>query len=253
MKTDMAHLDVTLDDVIGAADTLQNDNQPVTIEAVRGLIGAGSPKTIHQHLATWRASHAKPVEPPRAEMPPELLAELSRWAQQYAQDAGAGMRDALARAESDMHALLEAGNELEAELEAERDGLNAELSDARVAREQAQLILEERNEEIERLNAELRNARQIAADALVGKAKDQLAIDGKDAQLADLRQQLERNVAATASESDARLRAQMELVGVTTERDNLAAEVQELRTKLDASRTERGNLRAELEALRARK
>ena len=34
------------------------------------------------------------------------------------------MRDALARAESDMDALLAAGNELEAE----RDGLNAELS-----------------------------------------------------------------------------------------------------------------------------
>jgi uncharacterized coiled-coil DUF342 family protein len=249
MKTDMAHLDVMQDDVIGAADTLQNDGQQVTIEAVRALIGAGSTKTIHQHLATWRASHAKPVETPKAEMPPELLAELSRWAQQYAQDAGAGMRDALARAENDMDALLEAGNELEAE----RDGLNAELSDARVAREQAQLIADERNEEIERLTAELRNARQIAADALVGKAKDQLAIDGKDAQLADLRQQLERNVAATAAESDARLRAQMELVGVTTERDNLAAEVKELRTMLDNSRSERSNLRAELEALRARK
>ena len=249
MKTDMAHLDVTLDDVIGAADTLQNDKQQVTIEAVRALIGAGSTKTIHQHLATWRASHAKPVEAPKAEMPPELLAELSRWAQQYAQDAGAGMRDALARAESDMDALLAAGNELEAE----RDGLNAELGDARIAREQAQLISDERNEEIERLTAELRNARQIAADALVGKAKDQLAIDGKDAQLADLRQQLERNVAATAAESDERLRAQMELVGVTTERDNLVAEVKELRTMLDNSRNERSNLRAELETLRARK
>ena len=242
MKTDMAHLDVTLEDVIEAADTLQNDKQPVTIEAVRGLVGAGSTKTIHQHLTTWRASHARPDEAPKAEMPPELLAELSRWAQQVAQDAGAGMRDALARAESDMGALLEAGNELE-----------AELSDARIAREQAQLIADERNEEIERLTAELRNARQIAADALVGKAKDQLAIDGKDAQLADLRQQLERNVAATAGESDARLRAQMELVGVTTERDNLAAEVKELRTTLDNSRTERSNLRAELETLRARK
>lgn len=214
MKTDMAHLDVTLGDVIEAANTLQNDRQQVTIEAVRALIGAGSTKTIHQHLATWRASHAQPVETPKAEMPPELLAELSRWAQQYAQDAGAGMRDALARAESDMDALLDAGNALEAE----RDGLDAELS-----------------------------------DALVGKAKDLLAIDGKDAQLADLRQQLERNVAATAAESDARLRAQMELVGVTTERDNLAAEVKELRTMLDNSRSERSNLRAELEALRARK
>ncbi|XYJ09673.1 hypothetical protein ACSUZJ_20160 [Telluria sp. B2] len=44
---------------------------------------------------------------------------------------------------------------------------------------------------IERLNAELRNARQVAMDALVGKAKDRLASDGKDAQLADLRAEVE--------------------------------------------------------------
>lgn len=235
MKTDMSQPDVALDDVVAAADTLQGKNQAVTIDAVRGIIGAGSTRTIHQHLATWRASHARAAEAPAAEMPPALLADLARWARQYAEDAGAGLRDALARADSDMNSLLADGEQLEAQ----RKGLGAEL--------------DERNEEIDRLNAELRNARQIAADALVGKAKDQLAIDGKDAQLADLRQQLERNVAATAAESDARLRAQMELVGVTTERDNLAAEVNQLRTTLDASRSERSTLRAELETLRARK
>lgn len=248
MKTDMAHLDVSFDDVVLAADTLQNDHKQVTIDAVRDTIGAGSTKRIHQHLAQWRATHARPVKTPKADMPPALLEELSRWAQQYAQDAGVGMRDALARADSDLQALLATGDELEAE----RDGLSAALTHARVAQEQAQLIAEERNEEIDRLTAELRNARQIAADALVGKAKDQLAIDGKDAQLAELRQQLERNVAATAAESDARLRAQMELIGVTTERDNMAGEVKELRARLDTSRTERSALRAELDSFRAR-
>ena len=114
-------------------------------------------------------------------------------------------------------------------------------------------MAEERDEEIQRLTAELRNARQIATDALVGKAKDQLAIDGKDAQLADLRQQLERNVTGTAAESDARLQAQMDLIGATTERDNLMDELKDLQAKLDTSRTERSALRAELEALRSRK
>jgi len=245
MKTDKAHLDVTLDDVVAAATTLQDERQRVTIEAVRARIGAGSARAIQRHLAAWRASQAQaPDAPdaPSAELPPALLADLGRWARQFADDAGAGTRDALARLEADMDSLLAASEELD-----------AELNETRSARERAQLIADERNEEIDRLTAELRNARQVAADALVGKAKDQLAIDGKDAQLADLRQQLERNVAATAAESDARLRAQMELVGVTTERDNLAAEVKELRTRLDTSRTERSNLRAELETLRTRK
>lgn len=82
--------------------------------------------------------------------------------------------------------------------------------------------------------AELRNARSIATDALVGKAKDQLAIEGKDAQLADLRAQIERNVAAAAALSDARLTAEMELVGAVTARDNYAVEIKELRAKLAA-------------------
>ena len=89
-------------------------------------------------------------------------------------------------------------------------------------------------------------------DALVGKAKDQLAIEGKDAQLADLRAQIERNVAASAAESDARLRAEMELVGATTVRDSLAAEVKDLQAQLAAVQAERSALRAEVETLRAR-
>ena len=152
---------------------------------------------------------------------------------------GAGMRQLMAQFDSDMQALLDA----DVALGAERDRLAGDLA-------VAQATASERSEEIDRLNAELRNARQVAADALVGKAKDQLAIDGKDAQLADLRQQLERNVAVTATESDARLAAQMELVGVQTERDNLRNEVGELRSQLDGSRVERSRLRAELDALR---
>lgn len=249
MKTDTAGLDVTRDDVIAAADTLQQDGAAVTIEAVRAALGGGTASTIHAHLAAWRAAKGAPEALPEAVLPPALLAELSRWAQSYAEGAGAGLREALAQAESDAAALVQSGEQLQGE----RDALSAEVAEAGAARVQAQLVADERSEEIDRLNAELRNARQVAADALVGKAKDQLAIDGKDAQLAELRQQIERYVGSTAADSDARLAAQMELVGIKTERDNLAQEVQELRTQLDASRSERSNLRAELEVLRNKK
>ena len=90
-------------------------------------------------------------------------------------------------------------------------------------------------------------------DALVSKAKDQLAIDGKEQQLAQLRQELERKVADVAAESDARLRAEMELVGATTARDSLAAELDDLRAKLDKSTAERSKLRAELTELKSKK
>jgi chromosome segregation ATPase len=157
----------------------------------------------------------------KLEIPEAIVAALGDWVQQQAEAAGAGPRAALARSEE--------------ELQASRDA----LSTTSAARDAAQALAAERNEEIEQLMAELRNARSIATDALVGKAKDQLAIEGKDAQLADLRAQIERNVAATAALSDARLTAEMELVGAVTARDNYAAEIKDLRTRLASRQTER--------------
>lgn len=169
------------------------------------------------------------------EIPETVAAALSGWVQQVAEQTAAPVREALAEVEADAAALRETSAELES------------------ARDQALAASSEQADEIERLTAELRDARQVATDALVSKAKDQLAIDGKDRQLADLRAQMERNVAAQALESDARLAAEMELVGATTARDNIANEVKTLRAQLDKSYAERSALRAELESLRAKK
>jgi len=181
------------------------------------------------------------VEAPRAQLPAALAADLNKWAEEYAHEAGAGTREALARTERDLQDAL---------LEAER--LLADVDNAAAARDAAQAVADERSEEIERLTAELKNARQIAMDALVGKAKDQLAIEGKDAQLLDLRGQLERNVAASSAQSDARLAAEMELIGATTARDSLALEVKDLQAQLAAAKSDRGALRMELDKLRKR-
>jgi hypothetical protein len=244
----MAGQEVSFEDVAAAAVDLQSDGEPVTLDTVREALGTGSPSTIQKHLLAWRTTQARVVEEPKAEIPAALAAALGDWARQFAQDASAGMRDALAQAESDSEALLKAGEQLETE----RDGLLAQLVGAEAARDQALATVIERDEEVNRLNVELRDARQVATDALVGKAKDQLAIGGKEAQLADLRAQLERYVASSAADSDARLAAEMELVGARTARDNLAAEVKDLRAKLEASHAERGAMRAELQVLRTK-
>ncbi|MYM85370.1 hypothetical protein GTP44_25980 [Duganella sp. FT50W] len=152
----------------------------------------------------------------KLEIPEAIVTALGDWVQRTAEEACAGPRASLARTEGEL------------------DAARAELADTSAARDSAQARVTERDEEIEQLMAELRNARSIATDALVGKAKDQLAIEGKDAQLADLRAQIERNVAAQAALSDARLAAEMELVGAVTARDNYAAEIKELRARLAA-------------------
>jgi len=209
----MANQTITYDEVAAAANRLQGGGTLVTIEAVREILDAGSPSVIHQHLGTWRAGRAEP-EAPKADLPDSLIDDLGRWARRYAEEAGAGEREALARADSDLQALL-----------AQVDSLSA-------AHDEALATVAEQGETIQRLTISLNDARQVATDALVGKAKDQLAIEGKDAQLVELRAQVERNVTSSATLSDARLTAEMELIGAVTARDNLAAEVKELRAQL---------------------
>ena len=239
MTTDSSSQDITYDEVAAAAATLQNAGTPVTLDALAGELDGASPSAIGRHLRAWRAEHERPLDAAPVELPAALATELAKWARQHAEEAGAGPRAAMARLESDMDELIEAGARLEADLDS-----------ANSARYAAQAAADERSEEIERLNAELRNARQVAMDALVNKAKDQLAIDGKDAQLADLRTQLERSVAAQAAQSDARLAAEMELVGATTARDSLAAELKDVQAQLAQAKSDRGALRMELDALR---
>ncbi len=233
----------TFDEVAAAASALHNEGQPVTVEAVRDAIGgSGSPNAIHKQLAAWRADNVPPAEVPKAEIPEPLAAALADWAREFAEQSGAGNRDKLAQAESDLEALARSG-EL---LEAERDDLLAQLSTANA-------LAAERGEQIERLTIELRDAREVASNALVGKAKDQLAIDGKDRQLADLRSQLERSVTLAATDSDARLAAEMDLVGAVTARDNYASELKALRAQLEALNADRTALRAEVDGLRTRR
>jgi chromosome segregation ATPase len=220
------------DDVAAAAGKLQDGGTPVTIATVRDALGGGSASVISRHLAAWRAATAPPPAAPKAELPQDLVTGLARWAQQFAEEAGTGARETLARHEEELESLREAGEELEAE----RDRLHFDVAELTTARDEAVATLADRDEEIERLNAELRNAKQVAMEALVGKAKDQLAIEGKDAQLADLRSQIEKNVTATATLSDARLAAEMELVGAKTARDSLDAENKELRAQIAALR-----------------
>lgn len=231
----MSGQETSFDEVAATAKRLVNDGSPVTVGALRDALGSVSLSSVHKHLAAWRASQAKSEETSKVEIPESITAGLVHWAQQLAEEARTGLREGLAHADGDLASLLH----LNEQLEADHEALRAQLLKVTEERDGAAATLAECDAHIERLRIELRHARHVATDALVGKAKDQLAIEGKDAQLAELRQRLERNVAASSAESDARLAAEMELVGAITARDNLAAEVKELRSQLDTSRVGR--------------
>ncbi|MCC6070327.1 DNA-binding protein [Massilia sp. GCM10020059] len=74
---------------------MPNNGEQVTIDAVREVLGTGSPYIIHKHLAQWRAGQAEPAEAPKVEIPEALAAVPGAWAQQFAHDSGAGVREAL--------------------------------------------------------------------------------------------------------------------------------------------------------------
>lgn len=222
-------------DIAAAAGMLAEQGLPVTAYAVRDALGDASLSAVQQQLAAWRASQPRPAAAQPLVLPPALAAALTGWAQQLVDDTSGALRNELARADDELATLCLRYEQLEAD----RATLQQQLGKVTEDRDQAMATLVECDTQIERLTVELQHARELASNALVGKAKDQLAIDGKDAQLADLRLQLERNVAATAAQSDARLAAEMELVGAATARDNLAAEVKVLRAELDACRAER--------------
>lgn len=233
----MSGQEVTFDEVAVVANRLTETGAAVTVVAVRDALGgaAVSIGAVHQHLAAWRASQAEPIEAFKVDVPESVMAAMVAWGQKLAEEARSGLRDSLAQADGDVDELLS----LNEQLEGDSAALREQLAKVTEERDQALATVAECDAQISRLTVELRQARDIASEALVGKAKDQLAIEGKDNQLTDLRQQLERSVAKSSSESDARLAAEMELVGVKTARDNLVAEVESLRTELDASRAAR--------------
>ena len=167
MTTDSPSYEISFDDVAATAGGLQHAGTPVTFDALRAAFPDASPTVLARQLRAWRAEHERLPAPAPATLPAALAADLAAWAQQHAEQAGAGPRAAMAQLQDDLDAAL-----------AEAGRLEDEVDSATNARDAAQAAADERSEEIERLMAELRNARQVAMDALVGKAKDQLAIDG---------------------------------------------------------------------------
>ena len=133
----------------------------------------------------------------------------------------ASPRGALARAQAYLAELLRSDDQAES------------------VRDQARAFNAEQAEQMEQLTVELCDARCVAAEALVSKAKDHFASDGKEQQINDLRQQLERNVAASAAESNARLAVELELLSAVTARDEFASEIKQLRQELDTIKAER--------------
>lgn len=195
----MAREGITFEQVAAAADALVGEGQQPTIRAVRERLNTGSPNTVHKHLTAWR--EARPVAAVAApELPQALTAAIAAEIERAAAQARAEIEGRLVQAQGEAAELAAAGEAIEVE----RDALADQV--AELARER---------------------------DTLAGKAEQQ-AVD-----LADQAQRIEREQQAAESARVALATARLKIEAQAERQVEQAAEIERLRTSLEASQQAR--------------
>lgn len=176
----MARIGITYEQVAAAASTLLSEGRQPTIQAIRGVLGTGSPNTIHRHLCAYNEGR-----PPAAQMAVEVPAELSA-AFLSALDRTA----AAARAENEnkIVALQFAADELSAAgeaLEDERDELAAQLLIVTTERDRLDAVASERQNELNNQTALLASEREKVEKTHIEIAQLRNKIDSQVERLED--------------------------------------------------------------------
>lgn len=176
----MARVGITYEQVAAAASTLLSEGRQPTIQAIRGVLGTGSPNTIHRHLCAYNEGR-----PPAAQMAVEVPAELSA-AFLSALDRTA----AAARAENEnkIVALQFAADELSAAgeaLEDERDELAAQLLIVTTERDRLDAVASERQNELNNQTALLASEREKVEKTHIEIAQLRNKIDSQVERLED--------------------------------------------------------------------
>lgn len=176
----MARVGITYEQVAAAASTLLSEGRQPTIQAIRGVLGTGSPNTIHRHLCAYNEGR-----PPAAQMAVEVPAELSA-AFLSALDRTA----AAARAENEnkIVALQFAADELSAAgeaLEDERDELAAQLLIVTTERDRLDAVASERQNELNNQTALLATEREKVEKTHIEIAQLRNKIDSQVERLED--------------------------------------------------------------------
>lgn len=146
----MARPGVSYEDVAQAAQELLAEGKDPGVRLIRGLIGKGSPNSIHNHLITWRAENVR--KPLKTILLPETLQKILI---SFMQDCQAQVRKELEpeinRALEDNQVLANDGASLEGEIAVLKDQLSLLTTD----RDQAIALATVRLTEIDRLTQHL--------------------------------------------------------------------------------------------------
>jgi hypothetical protein len=178
----MPRAGITREQVFETADALVREGQNPTVVSVRARLGGGSPNTIAPLLAEWKSLHEHKQAaslPPVPEPVEAVMKQVWGAAWQQAQGQLEGEREALGQArkaieqeraemlaeierlDTELTAALEEVGKGRAALETERQAHERSSSDAREAR----ALADEREKRIAALEAERERERQGRAEA----------------------------------------------------------------------------------------
>lgn len=221
---------VTYETVAAAAESLSKDDKRVSVRAVMGVLGGGSPNAILPLLNQWKAGRPV-VQVSEIHVDPRIASIIGEQISKATGEARSDVEQRLSEVEADAAAIAEAGREAEQALEAAQ----AEITKL-VAQVQAQAG------QIEQLKADAEQVKRDAADRVV--AAEAAARDAvtKAEELA-ARERSEREVAR-----DSLSKAELQLQAIP----KLESEVRDLRAQLDAERVAKSAAEAKAAGLEAK-
>nr|VFJ69508.1 MAG: replication region DNA-binding N-term [Candidatus Kentron sp. DK] len=175
----MARQGITKAQIIQAAEALQAESIPPTVQNVRERIGSGSFTTISAHLAEWRSENTARIAADIPEMPDKVQAA-------FHQAWGAAVRQTQESLETERQAL----DARRREMEKEQADMAAEIG-------RLEKVQEEAEEKTGRIEEELNRERQARAEVdekLAASAIENARLDerakGAEARAEELKGQL---------------------------------------------------------------
>lgn len=220
---------VTLDDVTRAADAILERGERPTVEAVRGVLGTGSPGTVNRHLGDYfKALPGRLHLPaPIAQAAAELFEKIRATAQAAADDREMAARAALAQDREHLASEREAFEDERQGLQGQVGTLSVDLAGARDSQRRLEGLLEGRQAEIATLTAQA-SAAQSRAQAAIDERER--ASQNHHSEIARLKERADGN--------ERHLLAQI---------DELRDQLKQLRTDRDREHAQATKRQAELE------
>lgn len=221
---------VTYETVAAAAESLSKDDKRVSVRAVMGVLGGGSPNAILPLLNQWKAGRPV-VQVSEIHVDPRIASIIGEQISKATAEARSDVEQRLSEVEADAAAIAEAGREAEQALEAAQAEITKLTAQVQAQAGQIEQLRAD-SEQVKREAANQVAAAQASARDAITKAEDQAA-----------RERGERELAQVAlAKAELRLEAM----------PKLQAEVEKLQTALDAERQAKAVSDAKAAALDAK-